>query len=104
MKYQNLSDFIDHVRARDPHQPEFLQAVQEVMGSLWGFIGAHPRYADAGLLERLVEKGFVKEVQEEATAEYQLPRTRHIITGAGRQAVNEYCDIMGMQLVGANLA
>ena len=55
MKYQNLSDFIDHVRARDPHQPEFLQAVQEVMGSLWGFIGAHPRYADAGLLERLVE-------------------------------------------------
>ncbi len=55
MKYQNLSDFIDYVRARDPGQEEFLQAVQEVMSSLWGFILAHPRYADAGLLERLVE-------------------------------------------------
>lgn len=55
MKYKNLSDFMDYVRARDPNQPEFLQAVQEVMGSLWDFIVAHPRYAEAALLERLVE-------------------------------------------------
>jgi len=55
MKYKNLSDFMDYVRARDPNQPEFLQAVQEVMGSLWGFISANPRHADSGLLERLVE-------------------------------------------------
>ncbi|MCQ3924801.1 MAG: NADP-specific glutamate dehydrogenase [Rhodocyclaceae bacterium] len=55
MKYKNLSDFMDHVRARDPNQPEFLQAVQEVMGSLWGFISANPKYADSALLERLVE-------------------------------------------------
>jgi glutamate dehydrogenase (NADP+) len=55
VKYKNLSDFMDYVRARDPNQPEFLQAVQEVMGSLWDFIGAHPRYAEAALLERLVE-------------------------------------------------
>jgi glutamate dehydrogenase (NADP+) len=25
------------------------------MGSLWGFIKAHPQYAEAGILERLVE-------------------------------------------------
>ncbi|RRR76361.1 MAG: NADP-specific glutamate dehydrogenase [Candidatus Viridilinea halotolerans] len=55
MKYKNLSDFIAYARARDPHQPEFLQAVQEVMGSLWGFISAHSCYAESGLLERLVE-------------------------------------------------
>lgn len=55
MKYKNLSDFMDYVRARDPNQPEFLQAVQEVMGSLWGFISTHPHYAEAALLERLVE-------------------------------------------------
>ncbi|PDV99637.1 NADP-specific glutamate dehydrogenase [Candidatus Viridilinea mediisalina] len=55
MKYTNLSDFIAYVRARDAHEPEYLQAVQEVMGSLWDFIQAHPRYAEAGLLERLVE-------------------------------------------------
>ena len=55
MKYGNLSDFMNYVKGRDPHQPEFLQAVQEVMGSVWGFIAANPRYADDAILERLVE-------------------------------------------------
>lgn len=55
MKYKQLSDFMGYVRARDPNQPEFLQAVQEVMGSLWDFIVANPRYAEAALLERLAE-------------------------------------------------
>ena len=55
MKYKDLSEFMSHVKARDPHQPEFHQAVQEVMGSLWCFIKANPHYADAGILERLVE-------------------------------------------------
>jgi len=55
MKYKTLDHFLAYVKARDPHQPEFLQAVQEVMSSLWGYIGAHPRYAEAGLLDRLVE-------------------------------------------------
>jgi glutamate dehydrogenase (NADP+) len=43
------------VARRDPHQPEFLQAVREVMASLWPFIEQHPRYAEHALLERLVE-------------------------------------------------
>ena len=55
MKYRNLPDFLEYVRNRDPHQPEFNQAVQEVMGSLWNFIAANPQYAEAGVLERLVE-------------------------------------------------
>lgn len=55
MKYRTPDDFLDGVRARNPHQPEFLQAVQEVFESLWGFLEAHPRYTEAALLERLVE-------------------------------------------------
>ena len=55
MKYPQLPDFLNAVQARDPHQPEFHQAVQEVMASLWDFIVANPRYAEDGLLERLVE-------------------------------------------------
>lgn len=55
MKYQALPDFMAHVVARDPHQPEFHQAVHEVMESIWPYLLAHPRYADAGLLERMVE-------------------------------------------------
>ena len=55
MKYNSLNDFLDYVKARDPHQPEFLQAVEEVMTSLWPFIEKNPSYAEHGLLERLVE-------------------------------------------------
>ncbi|MCL2657105.1 MAG: NADP-specific glutamate dehydrogenase [Betaproteobacteria bacterium] len=55
MKYRNLEDFMDYVRMRDPNQPEFIQAVHEVMESIWPFIQANPRYAEAVLLERMVE-------------------------------------------------
>ena len=55
MKYDSLNDFLEYVRARDQYQPEFLQAVEEVMTSLWPFIQKNPKYAQYGLLERLVE-------------------------------------------------
>jgi glutamate dehydrogenase (NADP+) len=55
LKYSNLKDFLASVEARNPGQPEFIQAVTEVMESLWPFILANPRYADQALLERLVE-------------------------------------------------
>ena len=54
-KYESVHDFLGHVARRNPGQPEFLQAVSEVMASLWPFIAAHPRYAEHGLLERLIE-------------------------------------------------
>lgn len=50
-----MNDFLNYVKLRDPNQPEFLQAVEEVMTSLWPFIEKNPQYADHGLLERLVE-------------------------------------------------
>ncbi|MCK9983996.1 MAG: glutamate dehydrogenase (NADP+) [Azoarcus sp.] len=55
MKYQSLENFLEHVAARNPGQPEFLQAVTEVIESLWPFISSHPKYAEQGLLDRLVE-------------------------------------------------
>ena len=55
MSAQRLEDFMQQVALRDPGQPEFLQAVQEVMASLWPFLAQNPRYRDFGLLERLVE-------------------------------------------------
>ena len=55
MRYASVHDFLAHVESRNPGQPEFLQAVTEVMESLWPFIATHPRYAEQGLLDRLVE-------------------------------------------------
>ncbi|HCE91312.1 MAG: glutamate dehydrogenase [Burkholderiales bacterium GWA2_64_37] len=55
MKHASAGSFLSHVALRNPGQPEFLQAVTEVMESLWPFIEEHPRYAEHGLLERLVE-------------------------------------------------
>ena len=55
MKHTSLDSFLARVAQRDPHQPEFLQAVKEVMTSLWPFLQKNPRYAEQGLLERLVE-------------------------------------------------
>ena len=55
MKHASAESFLAHVALRNPGQPEYLQAVTEVMESLWPFIEKNPRYADHGLLERLVE-------------------------------------------------
>src|SRR5471030_342438 len=55
MKYASAHEYVQQVAARNPDQPEFLQAVTEVMESLWPFLGQHPKYAEQGLLERLVE-------------------------------------------------
>lgn len=55
MKYKTVTDFLNAVSRRDQAQPEFMQAVEEVMISLWPFIQENPHYAEQGVLERLVE-------------------------------------------------
>ncbi len=55
MQYESLERFMEYVGSRNPGQPEFQQAVAEVMQSLWPFIQQNPRYRDAALLETLVE-------------------------------------------------
>ena len=55
MKYQSPEAFLNHVAARNPGQGEYLQAVTEVIESLWSWISQHPQYSEQGLLDRLVE-------------------------------------------------
>ena len=55
MNYPSVHQYLQQVADRNPGQPEFLQAVTEVMESLWPFIERHPKYAEQGLLDRLVE-------------------------------------------------
>ena len=50
-----VSRIIDQVKERNAEQPEFIQAVTEVLTSLEPVIDAHPEYEAAGLLERIVE-------------------------------------------------
>jgi len=55
MKYQHPDEFIRRAAERNPGQPEYLQAVTEVIESLWPFVSQHPKYAEHGLLDRLIE-------------------------------------------------
>lgn len=55
-KYQAQIDaFMAQVRAKNPHEPEFLQAVQEVAETVIPFIEENPKYKKHKILERIVE-------------------------------------------------
>ncbi|SSY71164.1 NADP-specific glutamate dehydrogenase [Alysiella crassa] len=51
----DLNALFQHIQQRDPNQPEFHQAVEEVFGSLQPFLAKNPKYTQIGLLERIVE-------------------------------------------------
>ena len=57
MKITNpyLQKVYQQVCQRDANEPEFLNAVTEVLGTLEPVILRHPEYEAAGLLERMVE-------------------------------------------------
>ena len=50
-----VENVIEQVKAKNAEQPEFIQAVTEVLQSLEPVIEAHPEYEQASLLERIVE-------------------------------------------------
>ena len=50
-----IDDVYARVIARDPDQPEFHQAVKEVLDSLGPVMERHPEYVDANILARIVE-------------------------------------------------
>jgi glutamate dehydrogenase (NADP+) len=50
-----VKQVLEGVRKRNPNEPEFLQAVQEVLESLEPVIAARPAFEKAAILERLVE-------------------------------------------------
>ena len=51
----HIDAFMERVRASNPNEPEFLQAVQEVAETVIPFIEANPKYKQHRILERIVE-------------------------------------------------
>ncbi|MET4695933.1 NADP-specific glutamate dehydrogenase [Endozoicomonas lisbonensis] len=51
----NLDEFMLGLHKRNPHEPEFHQAVQEVAQSVIPYINRHPQYIKARILERMTE-------------------------------------------------
>jgi glutamate dehydrogenase (NADP+) len=54
MKY-DVSALMDEVKAKNPSEPEFHQAVQEVVESLALVLEQHPEYRKAKIIERIIE-------------------------------------------------
>ncbi|ALJ19826.1 NADP-specific glutamate dehydrogenase [Microbacterium sp. No. 7] len=50
-----VRDVYDVVVARNPHEPEFQQAVHEVLDSIVPVLEAHPEFVANGIVERIVE-------------------------------------------------
>ena len=51
----NVDEFMQSVIEANPHEPEFHQAVHEVMESIFPILDRHPEYAREGILERMIE-------------------------------------------------
>jgi glutamate dehydrogenase (NADP+) len=52
---KQVDAFMKYVKAKNPHEPEFLQAVHEVAEAIIPFIEENPKYQGKMLLERMVE-------------------------------------------------
>jgi glutamate dehydrogenase (NADP+) len=50
-----IKDILNIARAKNPAEPEFLQAVQEVLETLGPALKKHPEYQKARILERFIE-------------------------------------------------
>ncbi|MBT3251483.1 MAG: NADP-specific glutamate dehydrogenase [Candidatus Marinimicrobia bacterium] len=53
--YKSVDEFMDMIAAKNPAQPEFLQAVKEVAESLWDYLQDNPHYMHVNILERITE-------------------------------------------------
>ena len=52
---KNLQHIMGEAIKRNPNEPEFLQAVQEVLESLEPVAEKYPEYVEAGIFERIIE-------------------------------------------------
>ncbi len=50
-----VEEILAQVKEKNADQPEFIQAVEEVLKTIEPAVEKHPEYAEAGLLERIVE-------------------------------------------------
>ncbi len=52
---KKVEDFMNYVVQKNPGEPEFHQAVREVVESIMPFVEANPKYQKAKILERMIE-------------------------------------------------
>lgn len=52
---EDVMDFVNKVRKRNPNEPEFIQAVHEVAETVIPFMNKNPKYKHARILERIAE-------------------------------------------------
>ena len=52
---QYVKKVYEMVKKRNPNEPEFQQAVKEILDSLTPVFDKHPHYMEEGILERIVE-------------------------------------------------
>src|SRR6056297_2865839 len=50
-----FKQFMENVEAKNQSQPEFLQAVKEVVESIWPVYEKNPVFQEANIMDRLVE-------------------------------------------------
>ena len=50
-----MHEFLHQVSAKNGDQPEFIQAVTEVVESIWDVYDGNPQYRKAKILDRIVE-------------------------------------------------
>lgn len=55
LTHEDVVQVLEQVETRNPNEPEFLQAVHEVLGSLGPVLDRHPEYVKARILDRIVE-------------------------------------------------
>ena len=55
MEHPSVQAFMAEAQRRNPNEPEFLQAVEEVAETVIPFIESNPRYQGHALLERMIE-------------------------------------------------
>ncbi len=52
---KEITEFVNHITRRNPHEPEFIQAVNEVAETIIPFIEEHTLYKKASVLDRICE-------------------------------------------------
>ncbi|MCZ6506515.1 MAG: NADP-specific glutamate dehydrogenase [Acidobacteria bacterium] len=53
--YRSIDEFLQQVAVKNPGEKEFLQAVHEVVESVWEVVELNPRYQSAKILDRVTE-------------------------------------------------
>ena len=54
MNYKSKQDFLDNVHSKFSNEKEFLQAVEEVIGSIWDTVQQSQDYLDGNILDRII--------------------------------------------------